>query len=210
MDYKFIPIFYDVNIFFYLISSGNTLHRFWLMAPIKSNLILKYIEASLCSFKNRIATRNYFALQSSNKLGLYVSKFPKDAHLKRCNLHPALDILKDEGCFRHIRLCYERYFSSSTEKTILSMPPEEFVQFLKNKKINRCFFVWDEKAGKVVSSHPELKEIEDWLNSGENVHYKQHESIFISMGMRTSSLLGAFIWNTNRGQAVSISWYHVF
>lgn len=97
---------------------------------------------------------------------------------------------------------FYRQFSSN-DSNIISMSTANFLSYLKEKQINRCFFAWNEEEQKVVGSHPELKDIEDWLNSKENVHYKRHETIFLSLGMRTNCLLGAFLWNVSRGQAVS-------
>ncbi|GFR10010.1 leucine dehydrogenase [Trichonephila clavata] len=94
-----------------------------------------------------------------------------------------------------------RQYCSKTENYLLSSCPTIFVDFLKSKKINRCFFVWSESENKVVASHPELKEIEDWLNDSKNPHYLQHEAIFLAVGMRTNCLLGAFLWKVDRGQA---------
>lgn len=98
---------------------------------------------------------------------------------------------------------FTRYNSTSSESTVLSMTTENFSGYLKDKKIKRCYFVWNEKQQKVLGSHPELKEIEDWLNIHSNTHYKNHEAIFLALGMRSNCLLGAFLWNVNRGQAVS-------
>lgn len=97
---------------------------------------------------------------------------------------------------------FYRQFSSN-DSNIISMSTANFLNYLKEKQINRCFFAWNEEEQKIVGSHPELKDIENWLNSKENVHYKRHETIFLSLGMRTNCLLGAFLWNVNRGQAVS-------
>ncbi|GIY59363.1 leucine dehydrogenase [Caerostris darwini] len=94
-----------------------------------------------------------------------------------------------------------RQYSSESEKSLLSSCPTEFVDFLKTNKISRCFFAWNESEKRVVASHPELKEIEDWLNDPKSAHYQQHEAVFLAVGMRTNCLLGAFLWKVDRGQA---------
>ncbi|KAG8195061.1 hypothetical protein JTE90_029640 [Oedothorax gibbosus] len=94
-----------------------------------------------------------------------------------------------------------RHFCTKEEKPLLSVCPTEFVDVLKKHNISRCYFVWDESQKKVVGSHPELKEIEDWLNDENNSLYRQHEAVFLAVGMRSNCLMGAFLWNVNRGQA---------
>ncbi|XP_035229942.1 phenylalanine dehydrogenase-like isoform X1 [Stegodyphus dumicola] len=94
-----------------------------------------------------------------------------------------------------------RDHATHTEKTLLSMDPTEFSEFLKSNKITRCFFIWSDSENRVVASHTELQEIEDWLNDPRNPHYKQHEAIFLTLGMRTNSLQGAFLWKIERGQS---------
>ncbi|KAF8781629.1 Leucine dehydrogenase like protein [Argiope bruennichi] len=94
-----------------------------------------------------------------------------------------------------------RKYSSEAEKSLLSACPTTFVDFLKSKKITRCFFAWNDTSKKVEASHPELKEIEDWLNDPDNSYFQQHEAVFLSVGMRSSCLLGAFLWRLDRGQA---------
>ncbi|CAL1286670.1 unnamed protein product [Larinioides sclopetarius] len=114
--------------------------------------------------------------------------------------HRKTFIFNDES-FRTGKVHSYRKYSSEAEKSLLSACPTVFVDFLKSKKINRCFFVWNDTTKKVEASHPELKEIEDWLNDSENPYFQQHEAVFLCVGMRSSCLLGAFLWRINRGQA---------
>lgn len=107
------------------------------------------------------------------------------------------------------RYDFWRQYSSGEKKSLLTACPTEFVDILKKHNISRCYFVWDESEKKVVGSHPELKEIEDWLNDAENGYYKQHEAVFLAVGMRSNCLLGAFLWNVNRGQAVSTTFIYI-
>ncbi|XP_076369569.1 uncharacterized protein LOC143256347 [Tachypleus tridentatus] len=70
------------------------------------------------------------------------------------------------------------------------------------KNINRCFAVWNESERKVMVSHPEIQQVADWMTTANNSSmYKNHEGIFLQLGLRTGCLLGVFIWKTNRGQA---------
>jgi hypothetical protein len=72
---------------------------------------------------------------------------------------------------------------------------------MNEKKIRRCFVVYDRKTGEVRVSHPELTELGDFARN-DRVDYDKHEAMFLEIGERSGCLLGAFVWRTNRGQAV--------
>ena len=91
----------------------------------------------------------------------------------------------------------------SSSEGILAKSPSDFVQLLQDNNINRCYVVYDKKTGKPKASHPELQELADFF-AADDIDYRQHEGAFMALGMRTKALLGAFIWRTNRGQAVSL------
>ncbi|XP_038054455.1 leucine dehydrogenase-like isoform X1 [Patiria miniata] len=84
--------------------------------------------------------------------------------------------------------------------SILELQPNDFVDFLKEKKIRRCFVVYDSRAGEVRVSHPELEELVRFSRE-DRVDYDNHEAVFLEVGARSGCLLGAFVWRTNRGQA---------
>ena len=81
----------------------------------------------------------------------------------------------------------------------LTMPPVEFVKFLKSNGINKFYFVYNEKEQKVVSSHDLLKPIADFLNT-EQRDFKKHEGLFFQISSKYDTLFGAFVHRTNRGQ----------
>ncbi|XP_022104027.1 uncharacterized protein LOC110986459 isoform X2 [Acanthaster planci] len=90
--------------------------------------------------------------------------------------------------------------SDGSTTSLLETQPNDFVDFLKEKKIRRCFVVYDTSAGEVRVSHPELEELARFARE-DRVDYDKHEAVFMEVGARSGCLLGAFIWRTNRGQA---------
>ena len=77
---------------------------------------------------------------------------------------------------------------------------QELVNYLKEKGITRFYFVYDEKTGGVISSHPELQELADFINSDKR-DFQKHEGMFFRISREYDTLLGAFVHRTNRGQA---------
>ncbi|XP_076372909.1 L-tryptophan dehydrogenase-like [Tachypleus tridentatus] len=97
---------------------------------------------------------------------------------------------------------YDETKKSTTDFPLLSLSPNQFADFMREKNINRCFAVWNESERKVMVSHPEIQQVADWMTTANNSSmYKNHEGIFLQLGLRTGCLLGVFIWKTNRGQA---------
>ncbi|XP_072027287.1 leucine dehydrogenase-like isoform X2 [Amphiura filiformis] len=91
--------------------------------------------------------------------------------------------------------------SSKTKgKSLLELQPNDFVDFLKEKGIHRCYIVYDKRDGQVKVSHPELEEFAEFVKA-DHIDYDQHEGVFMQVGRRSGCLLGAFVWRTNRGQA---------
>ncbi|XP_067124859.1 phenylalanine dehydrogenase-like isoform X3 [Centruroides vittatus] len=119
-------------------------------------------------------------------------------HYKHCNGVFSEEKLQVKISDRYVReLCTATEVSEKPD--LLSMKPNDFAEYLKSQNIYRVFIVWNEVEKKAKVSHPELKELEDWINNSKN--YQQHEAVFIQLGLRTGCLLGAFLWRTNRGQA---------
>lgn len=85
------------------------------------------------------------------------------------------------------------------QRTLLSLRPSQFVEFLRSRKIQRCFAIWNGES--VVTSHPEIQELADWMNTGRERQFRRHEALFMQLGLRTGCLLTAFLWRTDRGQA---------
>lgn len=85
-------------------------------------------------------------------------------------------------------------------KNLLQSAPIEFVEFLKQEKINRFYFVYDEQSSSVKASHRQLQPIADFLQNDKR-DFRSHEGIFVQLNSKFGTLLGAFIHRTNRGQA---------
>ena len=63
----------------------------------------------------------------------------------------------------------------------------------------RGWAVWDRQACAVTVSHPALNDLRDFLTADKR-DFLKHEAMFFEIGQRTKALMGAFIWNTRRGQ----------
>ncbi|XP_033114643.1 leucine dehydrogenase-like isoform X2 [Anneissia japonica] len=84
--------------------------------------------------------------------------------------------------------------------SLLSMSPQNFIDYLKSQNIKRLYLVFDPEEQTVRVSHPDLEELKTFLLN-DKVDFDEHEGVFMQLGKRTNCLLGAFIWRTNRGQA---------
>ncbi|MBI5215784.1 MAG: Glu/Leu/Phe/Val dehydrogenase [Ignavibacteriae bacterium] len=88
----------------------------------------------------------------------------------------------------------------STSSNLLSITPQEFVLFLKQQNIRRCYFVFDSKTKTVKSSHLALKHIAEFFQS-DTRDFNTHEGIFLQVSDKHDTLQGAFVHRTWRGQA---------
>ncbi len=88
----------------------------------------------------------------------------------------------------------------STTGNLLSITPQEFVLFLTQNKIRRCYFVYDEGSKTVKPSHPVLQPVADFLQQDKR-DFAKHEGIFLQVSKKYDTLFGAFVHRTNRGQA---------
>ncbi|XP_057302821.1 uncharacterized protein LOC130636983 [Hydractinia symbiolongicarpus] len=86
--------------------------------------------------------------------------------------------------------------------SIMSMKPCDFVKYMKRNKLHRCFIVHDETSMQPISSNDEttFNELTEFCLNDKH-DYRNHEGLFLEIGKRSSALLGAFVWRTNRGQA---------
>lgn len=94
------------------------------------------------------------------------------------------------------------YNAAIKEESLLDMTPHKFQEWLKKRKIRRCFAAFDRRANHVKVSHPELEELKRYLDQSNCYH--NHEAIFLGLGLRTNNLMCAFIWKTTRGLSVSL------
>lgn len=89
--------------------------------------------------------------------------------------------------------------------TIMDMRPCDFVKLMKKNNTKRFFVVFDKALNCVKTSNHVFNDLKVFCGNDE-VDYKQHEGFFLEIGQRTGALLGAFVWQTNRGQAVRFNY----
>ena len=80
------------------------------------------------------------------------------------------------------------------------LSPAAFRRFLAAAGIRRFFLAWDEEAGDVRASHPEVAPLARLL-AADRRDFDRHEGIFVQLAPDTGALQGAFIHRTCRGQA---------
>lgn len=88
----------------------------------------------------------------------------------------------------------------SKSDKLLSLSPQEFIHFLKSENICRFFFVYDSRNNVLISSHPQLQTIADFMQSDKR-DFMRHEGLFFQISRHYDTLQGAFVHRTNRGQA---------
>ncbi len=93
--------------------------------------------------------------------------------------------------------------SAEKKENLVDMKPVDFIEYLKKHKIRRCFMVHNRDTNTPKVSHPELQDLADFF-AKDKIDYDGHEGVFMMLGMRTNVLMGAFVWRTCRGQAVSV------
>jgi len=93
-----------------------------------------------------------------------------------------------------------RYVSTSPNAALLAQSPQKFLEYLRQHNIRRAYIVYDEETGAPRASHPELQDLSDFF-ALDKIDFRKHEGVFLSVGARTQCLMGAFVWNTCRGQA---------
>ncbi|MCF8259291.1 MAG: hypothetical protein K9J12_00820 [Melioribacteraceae bacterium] len=86
------------------------------------------------------------------------------------------------------------------DKNLLALSPVEFITFLREEKISRFYFAFDDLNSTIISSHSQLTEIAEFLKN-DNRDFNTHEGIFIQVSRHFNVLHCAFIHRTNRGQA---------
>jgi glutamate dehydrogenase/leucine dehydrogenase len=86
------------------------------------------------------------------------------------------------------------------QNIFLKRNPQKFINHLKAKNITRFYFIYDFQKKEVISSHAELQEITDFVNSDKR-DFSEHEGLFFQISKQHDLLMGAFIHRTKRGQA---------
>lgn len=75
-----------------------------------------------------------------------------------------------------------------------------FAQHLREQGQKRAFVCFDSQKKDYVCSSKYLEPVAEWMRSAENVDADKHEGIFLQLADSCDAILGAFVWNTNRGQ----------
>lgn len=88
-----------------------------------------------------------------------------------------------------------------SSKHLLKLKPQEFIKLLKEEKIRRFYFVYNESKRILISSHKTLQPIADSL-SRDKRDFLKHEGIFVELDSNFDTLMGAFVHKTNRGQGI--------
>jgi glutamate dehydrogenase/leucine dehydrogenase len=88
----------------------------------------------------------------------------------------------------------------STPSSLLAIPPQELVRYLREQGIDRFHFVYDRASGSMKSSHPQLQPVAGFIGS-DGRDFMNHEGLFFRISRRHETLQGAFVHRTNRGQA---------
>jgi leucine dehydrogenase len=83
---------------------------------------------------------------------------------------------------------------------LVRLGPLEFVAFLRRQKIRRFCFVYEPDTQRVLSSHPQLQPLAEFI-AGDRRDFAAHEGLFFQVTERTDTLQGAFVHRTCRGQA---------
>jgi leucine dehydrogenase len=86
--------------------------------------------------------------------------------------------------------------------------PTEIVKILKEYKINRFYFVFDDNEKILLSSHEILQPIADFF-SNDKRDFSEHEGLFFQLNQKYDTLMGAFVHKTKRGQAAGgVRYWH--
>ncbi len=86
------------------------------------------------------------------------------------------------------------------QKSLLQLSPEEFTTFLKTNNIKRFYFVYDSDTAKIITSHPQLEEISNFLENDKR-DFDKHEGLFFELDSNYDVIHSAAVHRTNRGQA---------
>ena len=85
-------------------------------------------------------------------------------------------------------------------KELLSLSPQQFVNFLKNENIKKFYFIYQSQTNAIISSHLQLQPIADFIVS-DTRDFLTHEGLFFQVSEKYDTLLSASVHRTNRGQA---------
>jgi glutamate dehydrogenase/leucine dehydrogenase len=88
----------------------------------------------------------------------------------------------------------------TNKAALLSLNPQQFIQFLKQNNIHRFSLVYDKSSKQVKVSHAQLAELAEFVNHDQR-DFMRHEGMMFQVNEEYDILFAAFIHKTNRGQA---------
>ncbi len=95
-----------------------------------------------------------------------------------------------------------------TTDDTLQLSPQDFVDSLKQQGILRFYFVFDPDQDLMLSSHPQLRPVADFILADKR-DFMGHEGMFFQVSQPYDTLQGAFVHRTNRGQAAGgVRYWH--
>lgn len=84
--------------------------------------------------------------------------------------------------------------------SLLNYSTDHFITFLKENNIKRFYFVYDEEASAIISSHTSLNDITEYLTNDKR-DFDKHEGLFFELDSEFDVIHSAAVHRTNRGQA---------
>lgn len=91
---------------------------------------------------------------------------------------------------------------------LIRFTPQEFIEFCYADNITRFSLVYDEKSRSLQSSHPLLQPLADFVGN-DTRDFMEHEGLFFQITPEHSTLQGAFVHSTRRGQAAGgVRYWH--
>jgi len=92
--------------------------------------------------------------------------------------------------------------------SLLALSPQQFINYLREQSLQRFCFAWDRQKNGLVSTHPQLQPLADWIRADRR-DFTEHEGIFCQVSREHDTLLGAFVHRTVRGQAAGgVRYWH--
>jgi glutamate dehydrogenase/leucine dehydrogenase len=85
-------------------------------------------------------------------------------------------------------------------KPLPELSPDELSAFLAGRGLRRFSLTWDDAAGRLATSHPDLEPLARHLEADRR-DFDRHEGIFVQVARHTGVLQSAVVHRTCRGQA---------
>ncbi len=91
---------------------------------------------------------------------------------------------------------------------LIRFSPQEFMEFCSAENTARFSFIYDKGSRSLLSSHPQLQPLADFV-ACDTRDFMEHEGLFFQITQEHSTLQGAFVHSTRRGQAAGgVRYWH--